>query len=201
MRMTTVGDGRRSFTTFRYPSVDSSRLVRKEPVRMSTSPPGDEDRTGRPGRAPHRVLLVGSSGGHLTQLLKLEPWWRGHDRRWVVFDTPEARARLEQEAVVPAHFPTTRNARNAVRNLALARRVLREYRPDVVVSCGAGVAVPFFVLAKARGVRTVYLEVYDRVDLATLTGRLCYPFTDLFLLQWEEQRQQYKRGVVIGSLF
>jgi beta-1,4-N-acetylglucosaminyltransferase len=42
--------------------------------------------------------------------------------------------------------------------------------------------------------------VYDRIDLATVTGRLCYPISDLFLLQWEEQRRFYPRGQVIGAL-
>ena len=74
------------------------------------------------------------------------------------------------------------------------------YRPDVVVSSGAGVAFPFFLLAKLSGKRTVYVEVYDRIDSPTMTGRLCYPFSDLFLLQWEEQRRNYPKGKVIGSL-
>ena len=77
---------------------------------------------------------------------------------------------------------------------------LRSYRPDVVVSSGAGVAFPFFLLAKLLGKRTVYVEVYDRIDSPTMTGRLCYPFSDLFLLQWEEQRRHYPKGNVIGSL-
>jgi hypothetical protein len=46
----------------------------------------------------------------------------------------------------------------------------------------------------------VYVEVYDRIDSPTMTGRLCYPFSDLFLLQWEEQRRNYPKGQVIGSL-
>jgi beta-1,4-N-acetylglucosaminyltransferase len=70
----------------------------------------------------------------------------------------------------------------------------------VVVSSGAGVAFPFFLLARLRGHKTVYVEVYDRIDTATMTGRLCYPLSDLFLLQWEEQRRNYPKGVVIGGL-
>ena len=34
----------------------------------------------------------------------------------------------------------------------------------------------------------------------TLTGRLCYPLADLFLLQWPEQVRFYPRGQVIGCL-
>jgi beta-1,4-N-acetylglucosaminyltransferase len=62
------------------------------------------------------------------------------------------------------------------------------------------VALPFFLLARLLGQTAVYVEVYDRIDSATMTGRLCYPFSILFLLQWEEQRRIYPRGVVIGGL-
>jgi beta-1,4-N-acetylglucosaminyltransferase len=77
---------------------------------------------------------------------------------------------------------------------------VRRWRPDVVISSGAGVAFPFFLVAKSLRIKTVYVEVYDRIDLPTVTGKLCYPLSDLFLLQWEEQRRSYPRGIVIGSL-
>jgi beta-1,4-N-acetylglucosaminyltransferase len=147
-----------------------------------------------------RVVLVCSSGGHLIQLHQLKPWWEKHERTWVTFDLPDGRSLLDGEDVVWAYHPTTRNVRNAVRNLMLAVRLLPRYRPDVVVSDGAGVAFPFFVVARFLRIKTVYLEVYDRIDSGTLTGRLCYPFADLFLLQWPEQQVRYPRGVVVGQL-
>ena len=152
------------------------------------------------GAHRHRLLFVASGGGHLGQLMALEPWWSGHDRTWVTFDTASA-AWLGDDRVVFAHQPTTRNIPNLVRNIALAWRVLHRERPDAVVSTGAGVALPFFLLAKALGVRTVYIEVYDRIDSRTLTGRLCRPLSDLFLLQWERQRELYGSGTVIGGLY
>jgi len=147
-----------------------------------------------------RVLLVGSSGGHLTQLFALEPWWRSRERLWVTFDTPDATSLLAAEKATWAHHPTTRNIPNLLRNTILGIRVLRRFRPDVVVSTGAGVAFPFFVLARALRIPTVYIEVYDRIDLPTLTGRLCRPFTSLFLVQWEEQRRLYPGAVLVGAL-
>lgn len=147
-----------------------------------------------------KVALVCSSGGHLAQLHRLRPWWSRHERIWVTFDTPDALALLADEPVVWAHHPTTRNLPNAIRNLALAFRVLRRERPDVVVSDGAGVALPFFLAAKLVRAKTVYIEVYDRIDSRTLTGRLCAPITDLFCVQWEEQRRMYPRAKLIGTL-
>ncbi len=149
---------------------------------------------------PQRLLLVGSSGGHLAQMLALRPWWESRARTWVTFETQDAKSRLREEDVIWAYFPTTRNVRNFLRNLVLAIGVLRRTRPDLVVSTGAGVAVPFFLIARLMRIRTVYVEVYDRVDSRTLTGRLCRPLSSLFCVQWEEQAGLYKGSHVVGTL-
>lgn len=149
---------------------------------------------------PPKILLVGSSGGHLAQLLALRGWWSDNERAWVTFDTPDARSSLEDEPVTWAYFPTTRNLRNLVRNTGQAARVLRDFQPDVIVSTGAGVALPYFVLGRLRGRLTVYVEVYDRVETPTLTGRLCRPFTRLMLVQWPEQVRLYRGSHVVGPL-
>jgi hypothetical protein len=47
---------------------------------------------------------------------------------------------------------------------------------------------------------TAFIEVYDRLDSATLTGRLCRPFSSLMCVQWAEQRELYRDSVVIGQL-
>ena len=114
--------------------------------------------------------------------------------------TPDARSLLAGEPVIWAFHPTTRNVINLVRNLGLAWRLLRRRRPDVVVTTGAGVAFPFFLIARCLGVRTVYLEVYDRIELRTLTGGLCHPLANLFLVQWEEQLHLYPRAELIGPV-
>ncbi|MGN9777215.1 UDP-N-acetylglucosamine--LPS N-acetylglucosamine transferase [Micromonospora sp. H33] len=149
---------------------------------------------------PPVLLLVGSSGGHLAQLLALRSWYERWHRVWVTFDTPEAVSLLTGEDVVPAHHPTTRNVPNLLRNAVLAARVLRRRKVAAVVTTGAGVAVPFVVLAWLRRIPTVYIEVYDRIDTPTLTARLCRPFLSAMLVQWEEQRRQYPEATVVGTL-
>jgi UDP-N-acetylglucosamine:LPS N-acetylglucosamine transferase len=149
---------------------------------------------------PDHVLLVASSGGHLAQLLALRPWWERRARTWVTFDTPDASSQLDGEQVISAHFPTTRNAMNLIRNSMLAMRVVPRVNPDMVVSTGAGVAVPFFLVARALGIPTVYIEVFDRLETRTVTGRLCRPVSSLFLVQWEKQREMYPGSQVLGTL-
>lgn len=173
---------------------------RDRPGSAVPDPQGPDGAAGRPADGRLKLLLVGSSGGHLAQLTALAPWSAAHDRHWVCFDTPDAVSILAAEQVTWAHHPTTRHLPNLVRNLVLAWRVLRRERPDVVLSTGAGVALPFFVLARLTGVPTVYLEVYDRIDSATLTGRLCRPFATRMLVQWEEQRPLYRGAEVVGCV-
>ena len=153
-----------------------------------------------PGR-PYRVLFVASSGGHLAQLMTLSDWWEDQERRWVTFDTADARSALANEEWIGGHHPTTRNVGNLIRNTGLAMRYFRGWRPDVIVSTGAGLAVPFFWIGRLIGVRTAYLEVYDRVDSTTLTGRMVHAATDLFIVQWPEQQRLYSDAVVGGTVW
>ncbi|MFC3686879.1 PssD/Cps14F family polysaccharide biosynthesis glycosyltransferase [Aquipuribacter hungaricus] len=145
-----------------------------------------------------KVLLVASTGGHLAQLLAVGDAWSAHERHWVTFRKADALSALAGEKVTWAFHPTTRNAWNALRNQVLAVVTLLRDRPDVVVSTGAGVSVPFFVAARVLRVRTMYIEVFDRVDEPTLSGRLNYPLSDAFCLQWDEQLSAYPEGVVVG---
>lgn len=149
---------------------------------------------------PAQVLLVSSQGGHLAQLLTMRTWWSARDRVWVAPDTADVADRLAGERVIHSFSPTTRHLPNLARNAFLAFRVLRRERPALVVSAGAGVAVPFFALARAMGIPTVFIEVYDRVDSATMTGRLCGPFATRRIVQWEDQLAFYPDARLVGPL-
>lgn len=148
-----------------------------------------------------KVALVGSSGGHLTHLYMLEPFWKDKDRFWVTFDKIDANSILKDERVYHCYFPTNRNIWNLIRNTFLAIKVLWKEKPDIIISSGAAVAVPFFYLGKLRGAKTVYIEVFDRIDKSTLTGKLVYPVTDKFIVQWDEMKDVYKKSINLGSIF
>lgn len=149
----------------------------------------------------YRIGIVCSSGGHLAQLHVLDAWWKRHPRFWVTFDKADSRSMLAGEQVYFGYHPTNRNLRNLVRNAWGAIRVLRQERPDVLVSNGAGLAVPYFWLGKLFfGCKTVYIEVYDRIDTPTLTARLVAPVLDRMLVQWPEQQQHYPKAQLVGQV-
>jgi len=148
-----------------------------------------------------KICLVGSSGGHLTHLYMLKPFWQDQDRFWVTFDKEDARSLLEGERMISCYYPTNRSLKALLINSGLAWKTLRREKPDLIISSGAAVAVPFFYLGKLFGAKTIYMEVFDRIDKPTLTGRLVYPVTDRFLVQWEEMKQVYPKAINLGSIF
>lgn len=82
----------------------------------------------------------------------------------------------------------------------MAVRVLIKERPDVIISSGAAVAVPFFYVGKILGIKTVYIEVFDRIDHSTMTGKLVYPVSDVFIVQWPEMIGIYPQAIYLGGI-
>ena len=148
-----------------------------------------------------KVCLVGSSGGHLTHLYMLKPFWKNKNRFWVTFDKEDAKSLLENEKVYPCYYPTNRSIKALIKNLKVAYKVLKKEKPDLIISSGAAVAVPFFYIGKIMGAKLIYIEVFDRLDKPTMTGRMVYPITDKLIVQCEEQRKVYKKAINLGSIF
>jgi beta-1,4-N-acetylglucosaminyltransferase len=144
-----------------------------EPARRRPDGPGAE-----------RILLVCSSGGHLLQLLSLEPAWRGLEESWVTLRGVDSESLLAGRDVVYASGPTNRSVGMAVKNTLLAWRIIHRRRPRVILSTGAAVAVPFVLVGKAMGCRVVYVESLTRIRELSLSGRLVYPLVDAFFVQW-----------------
>jgi beta-1,4-N-acetylglucosaminyltransferase len=152
-------------------------------------------------RDPADILLVCSSGGHLQQMLALRPVWGEYTHVWVTFDKSDARSLLRDERVVYAYSPTNRNVKNLVRNLFLAWRTLSSVRPRVMLTTGAGVAVPFAWLARLRGINVVYVESFTRIEGPSLTCRLVAPIAHRVYVQWPELTDRVKKARYAGNVF
>ncbi|GLB28311.1 UDP-N-acetylglucosamine--LPS N-acetylglucosamine transferase [Lacrimispora amygdalina] len=148
-----------------------------------------------------KICLVGSSGGHLTHLYMLKSFWQDKERFWVTFNKDDAKSLLKDEKIISCYYPTNRSLKALVINTRLAWKTIRKEKPDIIISSGAAVAVPFFYIGKLFGARLIYIEVYDRIDKSTMTGKMVYPITDKFIVQWEEMKKIYKKAINLGSIF
>lgn len=139
------------------------------------------------------VLLVCSPGGHLLQLLALEPAWEGLRATWVTLPGVDVEHLLDGRPVELAHGPTNRDLRMLVRNLPLAWRIIRARDPDAILSTGAGVCVPFFWVGRLLGRRCVYVESLTRLTGSSLSARLVRPFASESFVQWPQTARARRR--------
>jgi anti-anti-sigma factor len=158
---------------------------------------------GRP--ANQKIMLVCSSGGHYKAMQRLKPFWSEfRDVSWVTFRNATAEAELSTSAgqVHWAYSPTNRNIPNLIRNLVLAFKVLREERPDVVLSTGAGVAVPFLVLARYLcNSQVIFVESKTRLKEISLSAKLLKLFSGLdhLVVQSRELADLYPEAIFVDA--
>lgn len=147
-----------------------------------------------------KICLICSVGGHFKQMLKLASAWEGHNCFYVLFYKPVIDSFMKREKVYLVSSPE-RNPFMFLINIIQSLIVFIRTRPDVVISTGAGVAIAMCYIAKIFGKKVIYIEDWCIVDNPSLTGRIIYPISDLFIIQREHLKKFYPKSVFGGELF
>ena len=147
-----------------------------------------------------KFALVCSSGGHFLELSSLSGLWDSYDHFWVTFKANDTDFLLKEERVFYAFFPTNRNITNLLRNLFLAFRILSKEKPEVLITTGAGISVPFIFVAILFGIKTIYVESLTRINDLSLSGKLVYPILNHLFVQWPELEKKYKKAKFAGQV-
>jgi UDP-N-acetylglucosamine:LPS N-acetylglucosamine transferase len=79
-------------------------------------------------------------------------------------------------------------------------RIAWQERPDVIITTGAGVVVFFCVFCRLLGARLVFIESMARIHSPTLTARMLYPFAHLFIVQWPQLCDYFRRARYLERL-
>ncbi|WP_298459330.1 glycosyltransferase [uncultured Cellulomonas sp.] len=117
------------------------------------------------------------------------------ERTWLTSEGVAAtrlRGRGERVLALPRLDRGSAGPRSVLAGVLLA---LRE-RPRVVVTSGAGLAVPFCLISRLLGARIVHVETMARVTSGSSTGRLLARFADAVLVQWPELARVYPHAEV-----
>lgn len=146
------------------------------------------------------ILLVASLPGNVRALRQLEPFWGEHRHLWVASRSSVTASDLAGEPLVWAHGPTTRNPIALLRNVLLALRLMLRERPGIVLACGAGVTVPFLIVGRLCGARTVFIESINRIESLSLTARLSLPFLSVLYVHWPQLQRLVPRAVLITPM-
>jgi UDP-N-acetylglucosamine:LPS N-acetylglucosamine transferase len=146
-----------------------------------------------------KICLVSSIGGHLHELTKATHGIEG-EIYWVTsqnLTTKELLKGTKHYFIIDPFKTKWKYAINAVQSLW---HLLKE-RPDVIISAGAGMAIPTLYFGKKFfGCKIIYIESAASVKEMSESGRFIYKHADLFLIQWEEMRKYYPTAIYTGLL-
>ena len=144
-----------------------------------------------------KICLVCSHGGHLTEILLLMEAFEGHETFFVTYDSARTRE-LERKYLLKN---IGKNPLELVRATLSTFRILLKEKPRLIISTGSEIAIPAFYLAKLFRIKTIFIESWTRVIQPTGTGRIVYPVSDVFLVQWERLLIKYgKKAKYEGAI-
>jgi len=156
-----------------------------------------------------QALIILGEGGHTAQMLKLV------DLMGPIYEYSYLMAKHDQISegkiktagpVYRAHAPRTKDPKflTNIRFLLLSfigeLLILIKARPNVIISAGAGIAVPISVWGRIAGVKIIYVEDACRLRALSLTGKMMYWIAHLFFVQWEPLKEKYPRAIYAGRL-
>lgn len=150
-----------------------------------------------------KLCCAASSGGHLEELSCLKSLTDNYD----IFTVTEKCEFGEESLGEKQYYIRQINRKESgfalhfLEILIDSWKIIRKEKPDVIISTGALATFPLCLIGKIMGKKVIYIESFARIDEPSLTGKLVYPFADLFLIQWKELKKVYPRAVYIGSIF
>ena len=155
-----------------------------------------------------KVLFISSTGGHLSELLSLESVFDEYDY-YIVTEKTENNMNLKSKYPNRVSYMKYGTKKNIIKyffiftlNCIKSFGILFSRTPDVIVTTGAHTAVPMCYIAKILfGKKIIYIETFANVTTKTLTGKLIYPISDVFVVQWEQLKNKYPKSVYWGEIY
>jgi beta-1,4-N-acetylglucosaminyltransferase len=147
-----------------------------------------------------KVCICASSGGHLSQLLRLETSWKKY-QTFSVTTTDVVTEKLIKYGKV--YVVGECNHQHPLKVLLVSLRCIKiilKEKPDVVISTGAAVGCILCFLCKLTGAKVVWTDSITNVERISLSGRLVRYIADLFLVQWSELAKQYSNVEYVGTV-
>jgi UDP-N-acetylglucosamine:LPS N-acetylglucosamine transferase len=143
-----------------------------------------------------KVLFVCNKGGHYMELLALKELFKEYDSQLLTTN-------INKE--VPIKHVKIYSIKKHVRINYLLYTIQSIYvwfmfKPDVIISTGAFMAIPIFICGKLFGSKLIYIEITARVYSKSQTGKFLEPICDKFIVQWPEMKDVYKSAEYWGTL-
>jgi UDP-N-acetylglucosamine:LPS N-acetylglucosamine transferase len=151
----------------------------------------------KPVKRSTKICIVSSCGGHLTEVRALKPAYVGYEHFYVLNNSVFLPKDMDGKTYFIRH--SERDWLFFV-DLMEAWSILRKERPNLILSTGAGPVVPFAIIGKLYGIRTIFIETFNRVAEPSLSGRIMYCLADRFFYQWKSLERFFPKAEYGGPL-
>lgn len=151
-------------------------------------------------------MLISSVGGHLEQLLSLKKIIEKYDA-YIVTEENESTKKLRENQTNIYLLPyISRNfflhfVFNYIKCFLVSFRLFMKVKPNVIISTGAGCTLPMCLIGKLMGSKIIFIETFARIKSKTITGKVCYYFADVFIVQWEGLKKIYPKAIYLGHIY
>lgn len=153
---------------------------------------------------PLKICIINELGGHLTELQMIQDAFAGHELFYVTSKTLrtfenhthyQIDLHPEKFGMIPLTLWRT------VKLFFQSWSILRKEKPDVLISTGAEICLPAFYYSRLLRIKTIFIETVTRLEEPTLTAKLAYPVSDIFLVQQPEMLKHFgKRAQYQGRV-
>lgn len=150
-----------------------------------------------------KICFISSSGGHLEQIKQLDDVAKQYDHYYILPDNQSTRCFDEKKYLV-GDFYRKKSIIFVMRFIYTAIQqffLFLKERPDVVITTGAGVAIPTCLYAHFFGKKLIYIESFARMNSLNKTAKLLNKYADLFIVQWEDLCQIVSNAVYGGWIY
>ena len=154
-----------------------------------------------------KVMFISSTGGHLTELLQLNPLFEKCEYTIVTEKTKSNQNLIDQypDHVYYLAYGTKQHLFKYLfifaYNIIVSFFIFLKVKPDAIVTTGTHTAVPMCYIAHFLKKKVVFIETFANSKTPTQAGRLVYPIADLFVVQWESMLEHYPDAVYGGWIF
>ena len=154
-----------------------------------------------------KILFISSTGGHLNELMQLKPMFNKYDYHIITEkDKTTEGLEIEYKEKISYLLYGTRSKLfvyffkliyNCFKSLYLYFKV----KPKYIITTGTHTAVPICYIGKLFGSKVIYIETFANNNTKTLAGKLVYPISNLFIVQWESMLELYPKAIMGGSIY
>ena len=151
-----------------------------------------------------KVLFISSIGGHLSELLKLEPIFKNYDYYIVTerdISTEYLKEKFENKIEYLPYCTRSKIISYIFLYTYLIMKsiyIFLKFNPDVIITTGTHTAVPICYIGRAFKRKIIYIETKANINSKTLTGKILYPIANLFIVQWKNMLKLYPKAVYVG---